>query len=160
MVKELFSNPIFRKLAYSLFLTTVISILGGLFLLNFHFNFWATTIFFFVLQIIGFYFYGEHVKRKNATFQAQLELLAAAELKKITADVVCPCDKKVQSTIPIEMNTDNSYICGQCNKRISVLLEVKTALKTDPILEDPLKSPELLSTVEEVLKDPTHNDRL
>ena len=160
MIKELLSNTIFRKLIYSLSLTAIISILGGLFLLNFHFNFFITTVFLFVFQIIGFYFYGEHVKRKNAAFKAQLELLAAAELKKITADVVCPCDQKVQSTIPIEMNTENSYICGQCNKRISVLLEVKTALKTDPILEDPLKSPDLLNTVEQALKDPTHNDRL
>lgn len=160
MVKELISNPIIRKLLYSLFLTVTISVLGGLFFLNFQFNFWATTVFFFVLQIIGFYFYGEHVKRKNATIEAQLELLAAAELKKITADVVCPCDKKVQSTIPIEMNSDNSYICGQCNKRISVLLEVKTALKTDPIILDPLKSPEIINTVEEALKDPSHNDRI
>lgn len=160
MVKELLTNLIFKKLLYSLFLTTVISVLGGLFFLNFQFNFWATTVFFFVLQIVGFYFYGEHVKRKNAAIQAQLELLAISELKKITADVVCPCDKKVQSTIPIEMDSDNSYICGQCSKRISVLLQVKTALKTDPILEDPLKNPKLLNTVEEALKDPLHNDRI
>lgn len=160
MIKELLGNKILQKLIYSFFITIGISVLGGLFFLNFSFNFWYTTIFFFILQVIGFYFYGEHVKRKNAALQAQLELLAAAELKKITADVICPCDKKVQSTIPIEMNSENSYVCGQCTKRISVLLEVKTALKTDPIMEDPLKSPALLTTVEEALKDPTHNDRI
>jgi hypothetical protein len=160
MLKNLFFDPIVRKLFYSLSLTLIISVMAGLFFLNFQFNFWATAIFFFILQIVGFYFYGERVKRKNAVIQAQLELLAASELRKITADVVCPCDKKVQSTIPIEMNAENSYICGQCNKRISVLLEVKTALKTDPILQDPLKSAEILTTVEEALKDPTHNDRI
>jgi hypothetical protein len=109
---------------------------------------------------VGFYFYGERIKRKNAIIQAQLELLAAAELKKITADVVCPCDKKVQSTIAIEMDNDNSYICGQCNKRIGVILDVKTVLKTDPIAANPLQNPELISAVEEALKDPSHNDRI
>ena len=81
-------------------------------------------------------------------------------MKKITVDVTCPCDKKVQTTIPIEMNSDNSYICGQCDKRIRVLLETKTVLKTDPILVDPLKDPDLLHTVQEALKDPSHNDRI
>lgn len=160
MVKELLSSPIFRKLIYSLLITTTVSVLSGLFFLNLNFNFWFTASFFFILQVIGFYFYGEHVKRKTAIIQAELELIAEAEMKKITVDVVCPCDKKVQTTIPIEMNSDNSYICGQCDKKIRVLLEAKTVLKTDPILTDPLKSPDLLNTIQEALKDPSHNDRI
>jgi hypothetical protein len=160
MIREIFGSPIIRKLVYSFVITLAVSILGGLFFVSFGMNFWATSLFFFILQVVGFYFYGEYVKRRNALIQAQLELLAAAELKKITADVVCPCDKKVESTIAIEMDKDNSYICGQCNKRIGVILDVKTALKTDPIAENPLQSPQLISAVEEALKDPTHNDRI
>jgi hypothetical protein len=160
MIKQILTDPVIRKLLYSFGITLIVSILGGLFFLNFQFNFWATSLFFFILQVVGFYFYGEHVKRRNAVIQAQLELLAASELKKITADVVCPCDKKVQSTIAIEMDKDNSYICGQCSKRIGVILDVKTALKTDPIAENPLQSPELISVVQEALKDPSHNDRI
>ncbi len=160
MIKQILTDPVIRKLLYSFGITLVVSILGGLFFLNFQFNFWVTSLFFFILQVVGFYFYGERIKRKNAIIQAQLELLAAAELKKITADVVCPCDKKVQNTIAIEMNNDNSYICGQCNKRIGVILDVKTVLKTDPIAENPLQNPELISAVEEALKDPSHNDRI
>ena len=151
---------LFKKIAYSLILTSIVAILGGLFFLNFHFNFWATSSFLFILQFIVFYFYGESVRRKNAFIQAKLELEAAAELKKISADVVCPCDKKIQSTIPIEMNTDNSYICGACTKRIGISLNVKTFLKTDPIDSDPLSSIEIVQKVEEALKDPKHNDRI
>lgn len=153
-------DTIVGKIIFSFGITLLVSVLGGLFLLNFGFNFWVSTIFFFLLQLVGFYFYGEHIKRKNAILQAQLEMQIATELKKITADVVCPCDKKVQTTIPIEMNTDNSYICSQCSKRIGVIVETKTVLKTDPISKDPLLNPEILTTFEEALKDPTHNDRI
>lgn len=160
MIKEILANSILKRIIYSFLITLTISFLAGLFFLNFGFNLWVTTSFFFILQVIGFYFYGESVKRKNFYEEAQLELAALAELKKITADVVCPCDKKVESTIALDMSTDNSYICSQCTKRIGVILDVKTVLKTDPLSEDPLKNPILLHNVEEALKDPKHNDRL
>jgi hypothetical protein len=153
-------KEILKKLIYSIAITISVSILGGLFCLNFGFNFWITTLFFFILQFIGFYFYGEHVKRRNAIIEAELEMIAAAELAKITADVVCPCDKKVQNRIPIEMNVDNSYNCSQCNKRIGVILDVKTTLKTEPLQQNPLEDPLLIKNVEEAIKDPKHNDRI
>jgi hypothetical protein len=153
-------KEILKKLIYSLAITISVSILGGLFCLNFGFNFWITTLFFFILQFIGFYFYGEHVKRRNAIIEAELEMIAAAELAKITADVVCPCDKKVQNIIPIEMNVDNSYTCSQCNKRIGVIVDVKTTLKTEPLEQNPLADPLVIKNVEEAIKDPTHNDRI
>ena len=153
-------KDILKKLLYSLAITICVSILGGLFCLNFGFNFWITSSFFFILQFIGFYFYGEHVKRRNAIIEAEFEMIAASELAKITADVVCPCDKKVQTTIPIQMNIDNSYTCSQCSKRIGVILDVKTALKTEPLQQDPLVNPIVAKNVEEALKDPTHNDRI
>ena len=160
MLKEIYSNAIFHKILYSFILTLTISILGALFLLNFGFNFWLTGIFLFILQIIVFYFYGEHIKRKNAQIQAQLELEAAIQLKKITADVVCPCDKKVDTTIPIDMNGDNSYICAQCDKKIKVIVTTKTFLKTDPIENNPLMDEKVLKNFDEALKDPSHNDRI
>lgn len=153
-------KEILKKLIYSLAITISVSILGGLFCLNFGFNFWITCLFFFILQFIGFYFYGEHVKRKNAIIEAELEIIAVSELAKITADVVCPCDKKVQNRIPIEMNADNSYTCSQCNKRIGVIINVKTTLKTEPLRQDPLDDPLVIKNVEEAIKDPTHNDRI
>lgn len=153
-------KDILKKLLYSLAITICVSILGGLFCLNFGFNFWITSAFFFILQFIGFYFYGEHVKRRNAIIEAEFEMIAASELAKITADVVCPCDKKVQTTIPIQMNIDNSYTCSQCSKRIGVILNVKTVLKTEPLQQDPLVNPIVAKNVEEALKDPTHNDRI
>ena len=153
-------KEILKKLIYSLAITISVSILGGLFCLNFGFNFWITSLFFFILQFIGFYFYGEHVKRRNAIIEAELEIIAASELAKITADVVCPCDKRVKNSIPIGMNADNSYICSECNKRIGVIVAVKTTLKTEPLQQDPLADPLVIKNVEEAIKDPTHNDRI
>ena len=106
------TNPIIKRIISSLLITSTISFLGALFLLNFGFNFIVSLFFIFILQFVVFYFYGEHVKRKNAYIEAELELQAASELRKITADVVCPCDQKVQTTIPVEMNRENSYVCG------------------------------------------------
>jgi DNA-directed RNA polymerase subunit RPC12/RpoP len=153
-------NNVLKKILYSFGLTILVSVLGGLFCMNFGFNFWITSSFLFLLQVVGFYFYGEYVKRNNAHIEAQLELEAIAELRRITADVVCPCDKKVQTTIPLDMSTDNSYICAQCSKKVGVIVDIKTVLKTEPMQEDPLKNPQILKNVEEVLKDPRHNDRI
>lgn len=149
-----------KKLSYSFAITLIVSTLGGLFFLNFGFNFWISSVFFFLLQIVLFYFYGEHVKRQNSFFKAQLELEAAIELSKITANVTCPCDKKIKSEIQIDINGDNTYNCGECFKKIGVIVETKTVLKTDPILQDPLSNPEILDTFEEALKDSKHNDRI
>ena len=151
---------IFYKILFSFIITSLISTLAATFFLNFGFNFILSFIFFFILQIIGFYFYGEYIKRKNAGIIADLELRAAAELKKITADVTCPCDKKIQTRIPIDTSGDNWYTCGQCNKKVSVLIETKTALRTDPIIGDPLSNPDFVGSVEKILKDPSHNDRI
>jgi DNA-directed RNA polymerase subunit RPC12/RpoP len=62
--------------------------------------------------------------------------------------------------VPLDMNTENSYICSQCTKKVGVILDVKTVLKTEPIQEDPLRNPQIIKDVEEALKDPRHNDRI
>lgn len=161
MIKNIFeNNAILWKLLYSFAITFTVSVLGGLFFLSFGLNFWITSVFFFLLQLIVFYFYGEYVKRKNSFYKAQLELEAAIQLSKITANVTCPCDKKIKSEIQIDVNGDNTYQCGECYKKIGVLVETKTVLKTDPITHDPLTHPEVLNTFEEALKDPSHNDRV
>ena len=54
----------------------------------------------------------------------------------------------------------DSYICSQCTKKVGVILDVKTVLKTEPIQEDPLRNPQIIKDVEEALKDPRHNDRI
>jgi hypothetical protein len=159
MINLFFSNFVFKKIIFSFFITILISVLGGLFFLNFGLDFWISSVFFFILQIIGFYFYGEHIKRKNAYIKAELELQAAFELKKISAEVVCPCDKKLKNTIIIDMNDENTYICSQCDKKISVIVETKTFLKTDPITKDPLLDQNVLNNFEKAIKDPSHNDR-
>jgi hypothetical protein len=162
IIKNDFIKSIIWKICKSLFLTISISILFGLFFFNVGYNFYISSIFFFIIQIIGFYFYGDYIKRKTAFQEAELQLKMNAELKKISADVTCPCDKKVQMTIPINMNEDNFYTCSQCNKKVTVLVETKTALRTDPIdvNGDILAHPVIIKEVEERIKDPKHNDRI
>lgn len=66
--------------------------------------------------------------------------------------VTCPCDRNLQTTIPININGENSYTCQGCEKLIKVSIETKTALATTPVVSSPLDSPLFLDHVEKLLK--------
>lgn len=91
-----------------------------------------------VVQFIFFYFYGEHIKSKNNKLQLEAEIKIAEKLAQQETTVVCPCDRNIQATIPINLNGPNSYICRGCDKEISVFVETKTALTTTPVTKNPL----------------------
>lgn len=55
------------------------------------------------------------------------------EYTKQGVEVVCPCAKAIKSLIPIQLNTDNSYKCLDCNKNVAVKVDVQTFLETQPI---------------------------
>jgi hypothetical protein len=129
---------VFGQIVKSLLLTALVSAGVSIFLLSFSIPFLNSFLFFIVLQFIGFYFYGEHVKRKALKLEIDAEIKLLEESTKQQLTVVCPCDKNIQSTIPIDVNRENKYICQGCNKQISVFLEAKTALSTTPILTNPL----------------------
>jgi hypothetical protein len=70
--------------------------------------------------------------------------LVALMAKKITNDrikeytkqgveVVCPCARAIKNLIPIQLNTDNSYKCLDCNKNVAVKIDVNTFLETQPV---------------------------
>lgn len=55
------------------------------------------------------------------------------EYTKQGVEVVCPCARAVKNLIPIQLNTDNSYKCLDCNKNVAVKVDVQTFLETQPI---------------------------
>lgn len=142
-----------QKLVISLSLTFLVSVIFSLFLLNFGFNFFYSFLFFTLLQFVGFYFYGEYVKRKNAKLALEAEIEGLKFLEKITAEVVCPCDKKIVTRIPLSLTEKNYYNCGGCNKKISVILEPRTALATEPQDETYLDDPEFIKQVNNLLQN-------
>jgi hypothetical protein len=125
-------NDIAFKIIKSITITLAVSTTFSLFLFSIGYNFLYSFLFFTLLQFIGFYFYGEYVKRKTSRLLLDLEIKQTEIKSKQQATVVCPCDRNVETTIPININGDNTYKCPGCMKNISVYITTKTALTTTP----------------------------
>lgn len=140
---------IWQRLLISLAITIAVSLVVSLFLLNFSFNFLYSFLFCTLLQFIAFYFYGEFIKYKNNRLAVEAELRAMEELTKVTTDVICPCDRRLVTNLPLMFHRKNDYICNGCNKRISVLLEAKTALATEPMNTSSLDDKQFILDLED-----------
>ena len=82
-----------------------------------------------------------------------LEKIRQKELEVLQASVdsqtylTCPCEKKHHQAVELNFNKDNTYTCEMCSKRVSVKVDVTTALKTDTAAVE--KLPDLLKKIEE-----------
>lgn len=141
------------KLAKSLAIVFLVSCTFSYFLVLVGANFLASFLSLTILQFLFFYFYGEFVTSRNVKLLLQTEIDIAKENSKQVAQVTCPCDRKILSSIPININAPNSYSCPGCDKQISVFVETKTALSTQPIITDPLTSPIIIKEIENKIKN-------
>jgi len=137
----------------SLIITFTVAAAIGYFLTTVGISFLPTFFLVVILQFLFFYFYGEIVKRRNETLQVEAEINIAKELSRQQVTVTCPCDRNIQTTIPVDLSRQNSYVCQGCNKDISVFIETKTALSTKPVMSNPLDTPIMLDEIQKVLKD-------
>ncbi len=48
-------------------------------------------------------------------------------------DVNCPCHLNIPMFVPIILNQNNSFKCGECKKNVSVDVLAKTFLETEII---------------------------
>ena len=129
MVKD-----IILKILKSIFITLAVAVAISYFLTTFGIPFFNTFVLTVGLQFLFFYFYGDYIIRKNNKVRLQAELKFLEETARQQTVVVCPCDKKIETIIPIDLSQSvNKYVCAGCNKNISVFSEFKTALSTDPI---------------------------
>lgn len=135
----------------SLILTAGVAAAFSFFLLSFGINFFQSFIALIVIQFIFFYFYGEYLKRKNAKLTIEAELRLAEENSKQTTVVTCPCDRNIETVIPINLNSDNNYMCPGCNKNISVFITTKTALATTPVTVNPLEGPIFMESLDKII---------
>jgi hypothetical protein len=127
-------KDIIFKILKSIFITLAVAIAISYFLSSFNIPFLNTFLFTVGLQFLFFYFYGGYVIRKGNKLRIQAELKFLEETARQKTAVTCPCDKRVEAIIPIDLSRDiNKYVCMGCNKNISVFSEFKTALATDPI---------------------------
>lgn len=145
-------NNIFFTLLKSIILTLTISGIVGFFLLIFNIPFIQSFLFFTAVQFIFFYFYGNSVKNKTNKLILETELKAIEERSKQTTTVLCPCDRNIQTTIPLSINGDNSYMCPGCDKKISVFIETKTALSTTPVSTEIIEAPLFVDAVKKMIE--------
>lgn len=74
------------------------------------------------------------------------------EISKITTRVVCPCDRGIVTELPISLHRKNEYTCTGCDKKISVIIEPKTALATEPMDETLLDNKMFIQDLENKIK--------
>ena len=81
------------------------------------------------------------------------EIKAIEEISKVTTQVICPCDRGIVAEIPISLHKKNEYTCTGCNKKISVIIEPKTALATEPMNDTLLDNKEFIVELEKKVKE-------
>ena len=99
-------------------------------------NFLSALGFFVALQFIGFYFYRDLTEKRLAVEAERLTIAREAELSKQGAVVACPCDRAVQTFVPIILNEKNDYLCPGCKKQVNIHVNLKTAIATIPVVAD------------------------
>lgn len=107
-----------------------------------------------LLQFLGFFFYGEYIRLRDNRIALMAEITAIEQISKISTKVICPCDRRIKSIQPIDINGENTYICDGCDKKIGILIEPKTVLVTEPIEQTLLDDPDFIRK----LKTNTKND--
>jgi hypothetical protein len=55
------------------------------------------------------------------------------EKAKQSLKLTCPCAFKNEQIVPLRFDAPNVYRCFTCNKNLSVLMDIKTALSTEVI---------------------------
>jgi len=110
----------------SIFITCVISFIIAAFFISY---FWEAFIITTAAQIIIFYI----VNTVRDIKIIKLENERIAEYSRQGLLLKCPCYKQNEELIPIVLNEDNLYNCGECKKPISVKIEATTLSATVPV---------------------------
>lgn len=96
---------------------------------NEHFAFWKALVVSLVLQIVLYRVYVQVV----AFFAERLINDRIREYSNQGIETACPCDRAIKHMIPIRLNADNSYKCFDCNRNVTVAVDVKSFLETSPL---------------------------
>ena len=82
-----------------------------------------------IVQIVLYNIYRQVV----VMFMEKITNDRISEYTKQGVEVTCPCSRAIKNLIPIQLNTDNSYKCLDCARNVTVNVEVKTFLETQPV---------------------------
>ena len=86
-------------------------------------------------------------------FYDNLNIQKLKEYSKQGVEITCPCYMENKAFIPIRLNEINDYKCLECGKNVSVKVDVKSFLATEPIDGDQIDSA-LLEVIEKIKNKP------
>lgn len=110
----------------SILLTCVVSgVIAALFMSQF----WEVFAIATAAQIIIFYI----INTIRDVSLKKIENDRLAEFSKQGLMLKCPCFKQNSEFIPIVLNEENAYNCGECQKPIKVDIEATTLMATVPV---------------------------
>ena len=94
---------------------------------------WVTFLSYFfcfsVIQIICYNLYLKYVEIKIEKIKNE----RIKEFSKQGLEIKCPCSKSRPMFVPVELNADNFFKCGECEKNISVEITAKAFLETEMV---------------------------
>lgn len=137
-------NPIVKSLAALCVVSTGAALCFSSSLTTFIKLFLAVTI----IQVVAYNIY------QQVVFFLGQKIIneRISEYSKQGLEVTCPCSRAIKNLIPIQLNTDNSYRCLECSRNVSVSIDVKTYLETQPIDLDK-SNDALVKTINTVTQD-------
>ena len=103
--------------------------------------FWDKTAFSFVkwfclitvIQFIIHYLKDQYLNTKYGVEVTKLESKLVEEYNKNIQQLICPCYFKHSQEVFIKLNEENKYACEKCDKKISAVVDIQTAMATIPV---------------------------
>lgn len=96
-------------------------------------NNWVSFIsyffFFSIIQIIGYNLYLKFLQIKIEKIKNE----RIKEFSKQGLEIKCPCHKSKPMFVPVELNSDNFFKCGECEKNFSVEITAKAFIQTEMV---------------------------
>ena len=108
--------------------------------------------YFLAISLIQIIFYQIYLKILSLYIQ-RIKLDKLKEYSKQGVEVSCPCYRENKVFIPIRLNGNNDYKCLECNKNVSVNVDIKTFLATEP-LDGEATDAALLMAIEKIKQSP------
>lgn len=111
----------------SLAILSLVSVVAALIFSQY--PFWQVFTIAIVIQFVLYH----AISITNTAIQKHFYIKELDTVLQQAATVVCPCDKKQQATIPLNINGKNVYKCEACQRNVRVNINTETLLETDII---------------------------
>jgi len=92
-------------------------------------NFLSYFFCFSVIQVILYNIYLKYIQIKIEKIKNE----RIKEFSKQGLEIKCPCHKSKPMFVPVELNTDNFFKCGECEKNFSVEITAKAFIQTEMV---------------------------